>query len=186
MAPTYNQAQVAQFLTFLQIPKDYWIDGQPFLDLAFLTLIHQHMIATVPFENLTIHYSAHRQINLDPEALFKKIVVDGRGRGGYCMEGNLLLCYMLHAIGYNVYPVGVRARLRENGVPTGGYLGWYVVFSHPHSWTIEVYVILILLGLTSSTSSHLKTTPATSSTSATEATALHSQCLSPKTKSSAT
>ena len=124
MAPIYNEAQLKQFLSFLQIPKDYYLDAEPVLDLAFLTVLHQHMISTVPFETLTLHYSGDRQINLDPEVLFKKIVTDGHGRGGYCMEGNLLLCYMLHALGYNVYPVGVRARLRENGVPAGGYLGW--------------------------------------------------------------
>lgn len=126
MAPVYSEAQVARFLEFLEIPKDFYIDSQPILDLAFLTVLHTHMITIVPYENLTIHYSEHRNITLEPEALFKKIVVDGRGRGGYCMENCLFFYYMLQALGFQVYPVGVRVRPRVNGVPQGGYMGWFV------------------------------------------------------------
>lgn len=40
------------------------------------------------------------------------------------MESNLFFCYMLRALGFQVYPVGVRVRLRKDGVPHGGFHGW--------------------------------------------------------------
>ncbi|KAF7554112.1 hypothetical protein G7046_g6910 [Stylonectria norvegica] len=143
MAPVYTDAQVAQFLTLLQIPSEYYTDNAPILDLSFLTVLHTHMISTVPYDNLTLHYSDHRTVNLDPEALFRKIVSDGRGRGGYCMESSLLLTYMLRALGFQVYPVGVRVRLRVDGVPQGGYPGWVhivnvVTLPDNTRWVIDV------------------------------------------------
>ena len=123
MAPVYTDAQVAQFLTHLQIPTEYYVGNEPILDHAFLNVLHQHMITTVPYENLTLHYG-HRNITLEPEALFKKLVSDKRGRGGYCMENSLFFTYMLRALGFQAYPVGVRVRLRVDGVPRGGYPGW--------------------------------------------------------------
>ncbi|KAF4988584.1 hypothetical protein FGRMN_9704 [Fusarium graminum] len=124
MSAIYSEAQVAKFLKHLQIPQEFYVGNDPILDHAFLTVLHQHMIATVPYDNMTLHYSSHRNITLEPQALYQKIVVDGRGRGGYCMESNLFFCYMLRALGFQVYPVGVRVRLRKDGVPFGGWPGW--------------------------------------------------------------
>ncbi|RMJ11501.1 hypothetical protein CDV36_008847 [Fusarium kuroshium] len=122
----YSEAQVAQFLKHLEIPHEFYVGSgsEPILDHAFLTVLHQHMLSTVPYDNLTLHYSSHRDVTLEPQALFDKIVGGGRGRGGYCMESNLFFCYMLRALGFQVYPVGVRVRLRKDGVPHGGYPGW--------------------------------------------------------------
>lgn len=124
MAPVYSQAQVAKFLSCLKIPSEYYIGNEPILDHAFLSAIHKHMITEIPYENLLLHYSTHRSITLDPEELFDKFITSGRGRGGYCMENSLFLTYMLRALGFQAYPVGVRVRLRKDGVPTGGYPGW--------------------------------------------------------------
>ncbi|CAM1504679.1 Fc.00g022700.m01.CDS01 [Cosmosporella sp. VM-42] len=142
MAPVYTDAQVAQFLTHLEIPKEYYIGNEPILDHAFLNVLHQHMITMVPYENLTLHYG-HRNITLEPEALFKKMVTDKRGRGGYCMENSLFFTYMLRALGFQVYPVGVRVRLRVNGVPQGGYPGWVhivniVTLPDNTQWVLDV------------------------------------------------
>jgi arylamine N-acetyltransferase len=84
MACAYTQEQVAQFLQHIRIPQRYRLDNEPARDLSFLTALHTHMLSTVPYENLTIHYSKTHTISLDPQQLFKKIVVDARGRGGYC------------------------------------------------------------------------------------------------------
>ncbi|SCV46195.1 related to arylamine N-acetyltransferase [Fusarium fujikuroi] len=124
MSAIYSEAQVAGFLKHLQVPQEFYVGNEPILDHAFLKVLHQHMIATVPYDNLTLHYSSHRNIILEPQALYQKIVGDGRGRGGYCMESNLCFCYMLRALGFQVYPVGVRVRLRKDGVPHGDFVGW--------------------------------------------------------------
>jgi len=63
--------------------------------LAGLCAAH---IASVPFENLAIHEGA--PIDLEPDALFHKVVV--RRRGGYCFELNGLFSALLKALGFQV------------------------------------------------------------------------------------
>ncbi|TVY91737.1 Arylamine N-acetyltransferase, partial [Lachnellula willkommii] len=71
-----------------------------------------------------LHYSATHAVSLDPQVLFQKIVGDGRGRGGYCMENSILFYHVLRALGFSVYMAGVRIRPRVGGVPGGAYTGW--------------------------------------------------------------
>jgi N-hydroxyarylamine O-acetyltransferase len=58
----------------------------------------------IPFENLDIHLG--KGIDLDPAAVFDKLVV--RRRGGYCFEQNGLLLTMLRSIGFTVRPLAAR------------------------------------------------------------------------------
>jgi N-hydroxyarylamine O-acetyltransferase len=58
----------------------------------------------IPFENLDIHVG--KSIDLDPKAVFEKLVV--RRRGGYCFEQNGLLLSMLRGIGFTVRPLAAR------------------------------------------------------------------------------
>jgi arylamine N-acetyltransferase len=126
MSAVYTPEQVGQFLNYIDIPAKYRLENNPPRDYGFLKALHIHMITAVPYENLTLHYSAQRKVNIDPQVVFQKIVGDARGRGGYCVENSLLYLYMLRAIGFRVYPVGVKIRYREDGVPKGDYAGWYV------------------------------------------------------------
>lgn len=83
------------------------------------------MLSTAPYENLDLHYAAReRSISLDPQHLYQKIVVDGRGRGGYCMELSLFYNHILRSLGFDVYTAGVKIRTRDQGVPRGDYIGW--------------------------------------------------------------
>jgi len=50
------------------------------------------------------------------------------------MEGNLLYNHILKAAGFNAYTVGVRIRPRVDGVPSGEYSGWYVIFLFSQLW----------------------------------------------------
>ena len=74
--------------------------------------------------NLTLHYSAEHRPSLDPQDLFQKIVANGRGRGGYCMEVSLLFMHMLRGLGFHTYTPGARVRNRIDGVPQGDFNGW--------------------------------------------------------------
>lgn len=58
----------------------------------------------IPFENLDIHLG--RSIDLDPAAVFDKLV--SKRRGGYCFEQNGLLLTMLRSIGFTVRPLAAR------------------------------------------------------------------------------
>lgn len=120
--PTFDKAQLKGYFDHVKLPQKYYSDDVP-LDLTFLTALHRHQIAAIPYENLSLHYSQHKTINLDPQFLYTKFVTDGRNRGGYCMEGSLFFLHILRSIGFDAYPTVVRIRLREDGVPQGEYIG---------------------------------------------------------------
>jgi N-hydroxyarylamine O-acetyltransferase len=65
---------------------------------AVLRDLHRAHLLAVPFENLDIHLG--RQIVLDQEALFDKIV--RRRRGGFCYELNGLFALLLRGLGFHV------------------------------------------------------------------------------------
>ncbi|XP_053127396.1 arylamine N-acetyltransferase, pineal gland isozyme NAT-10-like [Hemicordylus capensis] len=72
------------------------------LDLETLTAIFQHHIWAVPFENLSIHCG--ETITLDLDQAYNKIVK--KKRGGWCMENNQLLSWVLKTLGYNTTILG--------------------------------------------------------------------------------
>lgn len=125
MPAIYSREQVSQFLAHIDIPAEFRLENDPARDLAFLRALHVHMITAVPYENLLLHYSTRRAVDTNPQSVFQKIVGGGaRGRGGYCMENSLFFLNMLKAIGFKVFPTGVKIRPRVNGVPGGDYIGW--------------------------------------------------------------
>jgi len=71
------------------------------------TIIARHTEA-IPFENL--NPLLRWPVRLDPASLDEKMVREGRG--GYCFEQNLLLKYVLNALGYRV--TGLAARVLWN------------------------------------------------------------------------
>ena len=127
MASVLTSEQLSEFLRYIGLPQRYHLESDPPRDLAFLKALHIHTISTVPYENLSLHYSKTRTISTDPQDAFQKVVGDGRGRGGYCMELSLLFNHILRGLGFKAYTAGVRIRLRENGVPAGDYIGWSVI-----------------------------------------------------------
>ncbi|NWH87861.1 ARY2 protein, partial [Aegithalos caudatus] len=83
-------------------------------DLATMSDIFQHHIQAVPFENLSIHCG--ESIELDLEAIYKKIV--RKKRGGWCMENNYLLSWVLKTLGYQVIFLGAKVYVPEfDGYP---------------------------------------------------------------------
>ncbi|NXO04348.1 ARY2 protein, partial [Rhinopomastus cyanomelas] len=78
-------------------------------DLATLTDIFQHHIRAVPFENLSIHCG--ERVELDLEATYNKIVK--KNRGGWCMENNHLLFWVLKTLGYDVTLLGSKVYVPE-------------------------------------------------------------------------
>ncbi|TVY40342.1 Arylamine N-acetyltransferase [Lachnellula subtilissima] len=120
----YTRTQIQQYESHISLPPKYRQDSNPPLNLAYLTALHMHQIAAMPYENLSLHYSASHAVSLDPQVLFRKTVRDKRGRGGYCMENSILFYHVLKALGFGVYMAGVRIRPRVGGVPGGEYTGW--------------------------------------------------------------
>ena len=89
---------------------------------AYLTKLQRHHLGAVPFENIALHYSTHHTISLDPETLYEKIVINGRG--GYCMEGNCLFGSILRSLGFNVYSGGARVNMAHSSNGEIAYMGW--------------------------------------------------------------
>ncbi|NXH12764.1 ARY2 protein, partial [Bucco capensis] len=79
-------------------------------DLATLTDVFQHHIRAVPFENLSIHCG--ERVELDLEATYNKIV--RKNRGGWCMENNHLLSWVLKTLGYDVTLLGGKVYFPEH------------------------------------------------------------------------
>jgi N-hydroxyarylamine O-acetyltransferase len=73
---------------------------------ALDALVHAHARA-IPFENLDVLLG--KRISLEPEALERKLVHEGRG--GYCFEQNALLLQVLEGLGFHVRPLSARVRI---------------------------------------------------------------------------
>jgi arylamine N-acetyltransferase len=127
----YTPAQIIQFFDYISLPKRFYPDNKPPLDVEFLRALHVHHIAKIPYENLSLHYNpgspVDQKVILEPQFLFDKVVTKDSGRGGYCMEGSLLFLWMLTSLGFDAYATGVRIRYRKDGVPYGDYTGVYVL-----------------------------------------------------------
>ena len=81
-------------------------DGPRAPTLPALHAITAAHTRTIPFENLDVLLG--RGIDLDPAAIFAKLVV--QRRGGYCFEQNGLLLMVLEALGFRVAPISARVR----------------------------------------------------------------------------
>ena len=68
-------------------------------------LIYAHQ-THVPFEDLDV-YEQGKEISLDLDDLFEKVVV--RKRGGYCYELNSLFCALLQELGFDAHNILCRA-----------------------------------------------------------------------------
>jgi hypothetical protein len=88
MSSAYSPAQTKAYLDYIGLPESRQTQNEQ--SLAFLTDLHTHTLSTVPYENLSFHYSEKHTNSLDPQEIFRKIVLDRRGRGGYCMEISIL------------------------------------------------------------------------------------------------
>ena len=104
----FNKEQCAQYLE--RIGASF--DGR--CDLANLDMLVSRHQKAVPFENLAVCMD-FGTVDLDPDALFKKIVTDHRG--GFCFELNGAFLLLLKGLGYDA--VGCMARV---GIPFIGDL----------------------------------------------------------------
>lgn len=74
-----------------------------------LDAIMRAHVEAIPFENLDVLLG--RPIELEPEALQRKLVYDRRG--GYCFEHNALLLHVLDDLGFAVRPLSGRVRYQR-------------------------------------------------------------------------
>jgi arylamine N-acetyltransferase len=118
---TFSNGQISKYFDRIQLPKEKRelevAKLKPEDALEHLALLQKLHLASIPFENLSLHYSPHHQISIHPQELFKKIISDDNGRGGYCMENNRLFGTLLLSLGFTLYSGG--ARVFTEGTWTG-------------------------------------------------------------------
>ncbi|MCP2004328.1 N-hydroxyarylamine O-acetyltransferase [Buttiauxella sp. JUb87] len=85
------------------------LQGEAKPDLETLQRIHLLHTCAIPFENLDV--LLRREIRLEIEYVFEKLVV--AGRGGYCYEQNALLRAALESIGFVVEDLAARVLITQ-------------------------------------------------------------------------
>ncbi|KAH7028918.1 N-hydroxyarylamine O-acetyltransferase [Microdochium trichocladiopsis] len=113
--PLFTKAQLLEYFERIDLPQSHLESivlqdglqaGTVEYGLPLLQAIVRHHSSRVTFDNLVLHYSAHKTVTLDPVALFERIV--RQKRGGRCMEQNSFLAAVLRSIGYEVRSGGGR------------------------------------------------------------------------------
>lgn len=123
--PEYSGEQIRAYLQHLSpSSKLAWLQEPRAAadDLHHLTVLQKFQLATVPFENLSLHYSPDHDVSLDTEQLYEKFLT--RGRGGYCMENNTFFNAVLRGLKFSVYSTGARVSDATTSISGGGYGGW--------------------------------------------------------------
>ncbi|CAK3879741.1 Arylamine N-acetyltransferase [Lecanosticta acicola] len=112
--PRYSKEQLQTYFHRIHLPKHHLaspvLKNDPSLastqehGLPLLRALHLYHLGNIPFENLELHYSAHKKISLNMDDLYTKFAERGLqyGRGGRCMENNGFFGTVLRSIGYDV------------------------------------------------------------------------------------
>ncbi|KAF2156962.1 cysteine proteinase, partial [Myriangium duriaei CBS 260.36] len=121
-------SQLSSYLSHLRLPKSLLSAPR---DIYLLRLLHTLHLASLPYENLALHYSPTHDNSILPSDLYTKCISPSpsssspsRGRGGYCLELSVLYLNLLRAVGFNAYPSMARIRLRRGPVPEGRFVGY--------------------------------------------------------------
>ncbi|PWY91984.1 arylamine N-acetyltransferase 1 [Aspergillus sclerotioniger CBS 115572] len=120
-SPSLTIHHLDAYFERIQLPSRFRRNQNPPLNREFLAAIQAHHISHIQYDNIALHYSPTAEISLHIHDIFHKLVE--RKRGGYCMENNLLLYYVLSLLGFNVYLTGARLH-RDANNPTPGWSGW--------------------------------------------------------------
>lgn len=94
-----NKKQQLQYLDHLGLKRDLNLSKE-----CFLKQIHLAHLEKIAFEN--INNFLNKPIDLDVDALFKKVILNKRG--GLCFELNYLLYQLLLSLNYKVKLIGAR------------------------------------------------------------------------------
>lgn len=122
MASAYTGEQIDGYLDYISIPSHFHRKANPTRNVEYLNALHTHHLSTIPYENLSLHYSKEHSVTLDPQKLYNKLL--NNGRGGYCMENSIFFNHILRGLGFQVYTAGARVRNRYGGIPQGDFMGW--------------------------------------------------------------
>ena len=114
---------------FSRIGYDGPVEATP----RVLAAIHRAHLLAIPYENIDIHLG--RPITLEPDAMFRKLVDEGRG--GWCYEMNGVLGRVLDTMGFDTRFVAGAVGLAERGESArDNHLVIVVTLDQP--WLVDV------------------------------------------------
>ncbi|MEZ9156743.1 arylamine N-acetyltransferase [Vibrio lentus] len=120
-----EQNQVTEYFARIGLPETSDITVES------LKAIHKHQHRSIPFENFDVING--QAIQLSPEALYQKLVVNQRG--GYCQELNGLLLNVLTHLGFEARALLGRVHLA--GEPTGRSHRVTLVTLNGQQWLVD-------------------------------------------------
>lgn len=91
--------------------KRIHFESTPTINVSTFIKLHESHVTNVPFENLDIQHK--KEIKLEQEHLFKKIVRNTRG--GFCYELNYLFYHLLLNLGFKTTIISVQ--IFDNEIP---------------------------------------------------------------------
>ncbi|HEX6500000.1 MAG TPA: arylamine N-acetyltransferase [Micromonosporaceae bacterium] len=121
-----NASDLAAYLARIAVARP----ARP--DAETLRQLQRAHLATVPFENLSVHLG--EPVVLDEQALVDKIV--HRRRGGFCYELNGAFAALLTALGYRVTLLAARVFAGDTPGPPFDHLALKVDLTEP--WLVDV------------------------------------------------
>ncbi|KAJ2932444.1 hypothetical protein H1R20_g4670, partial [Candolleomyces eurysporus] len=148
----YTPIQVAQYLAAIGVSPPSTRE-QP-LDstngsrrLETLEMVVKHHLLAFPFENTDMHYTASHDIDIDPQTLFKRFIVERKG--SFCFGQNTVLLEMLRGLGYRSYAGAARVNSNWQDPSQEHSYGaqlHMVVFVQPFEDSSETYVVDVGFG----------------------------------------
>jgi hypothetical protein len=128
--PIYTADQLSKYLALLFHPKHPFYSLSTFKEslavdpLATLSTLQRHHLGTIPWGDLSLHYSVAKSICLNAEDVFEKIVV--KKHGGYCMEINTFYSTVLRSLGIKLYTTAGRISnvIDKRSNDPEGFAGW--------------------------------------------------------------
>lgn len=123
--PLYSPTQLDRYFSHINFKRPVISpeDAKGPAGLDYLTSLHKHHMATIPFANLSLHYSKSPNVSLAPQDLYHKMIE--RGHGGYCMENNGFFGTVLRSLGFELYSAGARVVNFARDIYGDQYGGWY-------------------------------------------------------------
>lgn len=103
--------------------------GTPRADLDTLRELHRRHLLAIPYENLDVQLGV--PVSIDIDAIYRKLVLDGRG--GWCYEMNGLLAWALEEIGFSITRLAAGVmRIARGDAAVGNHLALWVHLDEPY------------------------------------------------------
>ncbi|KIY73402.1 cysteine proteinase [Cylindrobasidium torrendii FP15055 ss-10] len=111
----YTSEQIAQWLKAIDYPKVYSaediVTGTFPTTLDNIKIMQRLHMVKFPYENTEMHYSAGHDMTITFDALYNRLVENGKG--SYCFGMNLFFREALVGLGYRVYSGAARVNAGE-------------------------------------------------------------------------